>query len=155
MDLSTAAIALATDHPVSAVWCVGDLCRLPLLDASMDVVLDVLSPAAYDDFRRVLRPGGLLLKVYPQAGYLQELRHAAGLAAYTPGEVERRLRQQASIQRKVPLQYIVPVNQALWADLAHMTPMLASLTEAEKEKVTHAPGAQVTMDLMLAVCSIR
>ena len=53
----------AKSEPNWAVnWFVGDLARLPIKDASMDVLLDIFSPANYGEFRRVLSKDGVLIK---------------------------------------------------------------------------------------------
>jgi len=40
----------------------------------VDARTDVLTPANYDEFRRVLSPDGMLVKVYPGQDYLREIR---------------------------------------------------------------------------------
>ena len=154
VDLSSAAIAMATNHPVPGVWCVGDLRRLPLADHTMDVLLDVLSPAAYDDFGRVMRREGLLLKVYPQENHLREIREAAGLPPYVPGQVEDHLLRHFLMDSRIHLRRTMEVTETLWADLVRMTPLSAGLPEDDMKKVTQAASAQVTLDVMLAVCRV-
>ena len=53
---------------------VGDLARLPIKDASMDILLDIFSPANYGEFRRVLSKDGILIKVVPTENHLKEIR---------------------------------------------------------------------------------
>ena len=53
---------------------VGDLARLPIKDASMDILLDIFSPANYGEFRRVLSKDGILIKVIPTENHLKEIR---------------------------------------------------------------------------------
>ena len=74
VDISRDAIFQATNWETPALWVVGDVRRLPVQDASVDVLLDVLTPAAYGEFSRALKPDGLLIKVYPGTHYLQEIR---------------------------------------------------------------------------------
>ena len=40
----------------------------------MDVILDIFSPSNYQEFQRVLRKNGLLIKVIPNSQHLQEIR---------------------------------------------------------------------------------
>lgn len=56
------------------LWIVGNLNNLPLSDNKFGIVLNIMSPANYAEFKRVLVPGGVLLKVIPDADYLKELR---------------------------------------------------------------------------------
>jgi 23S rRNA (guanine745-N1)-methyltransferase len=46
----------------------------PLNDASIDVVLNIFAPRNFAETARVLRPGGWLTLVYPEANHLIELR---------------------------------------------------------------------------------
>lgn len=55
-------------------FCVADLRRLPFADQSFDSVVEIFSPSDYGEFKRVLKPGGRLIKVIPNAEYLVELR---------------------------------------------------------------------------------
>ena len=55
-------------------WFVGDLARLPIKDASMDILLDIFSPANYGEFQRVLSQNGILIKVIPTENHLKEIR---------------------------------------------------------------------------------
>ena len=52
-DLSKESIQLAakSDQEWKVKWFVGDLARLPLLDQSMDLLLDIFSPANYQEFK--------------------------------------------------------------------------------------------------------
>ena len=40
-----------------------------------DVILNILSPANYAEFTRLLKPDGLFVKVVPENDYLKELRN--------------------------------------------------------------------------------
>lgn len=74
LDLSKAAIRMAAKADKEIGWIVGDLTRLPLRDQHFDAVLNLMSPACYHEFARILKPEGTLIKVWPEAGYLQEIR---------------------------------------------------------------------------------
>ena len=75
-DISKDSIQIAAkSEPNWAVnWFVGDLARLPIKDASMDILLDIFSPANYGEFRRVLSKDGILIKVIPTEKHLKEIR---------------------------------------------------------------------------------
>ena len=75
-DISKDSVQIAAkSEPNWAVnWFVGDLSRLPLQDASMDILLDLFSPANYGEFRRVLSKDGILIKVIPTKNHLKEIR---------------------------------------------------------------------------------
>ena len=75
-DISKDSVQIAAKRePNWAVnWFVGDLARLPIKDASMDILLDIFSPANYGEFRRVLPKDGILIKVIPTNNHLKEIR---------------------------------------------------------------------------------
>ena len=56
------------------LYFVADLAHLPFKDGSIDVIVNILSPINYKDFKRVLSDDGLVYKVIPETGYLKELR---------------------------------------------------------------------------------
>jgi 23S rRNA (guanine745-N1)-methyltransferase len=74
LDLSRDAVAMAADYDADAVWVVGDLAKPPFRDGVFDLVLNVLSPANYGAFRRVLTQGGIVVKIMPGRDHLLELR---------------------------------------------------------------------------------
>lgn len=154
-DISRDAIFRATDLPCTALWLVADLRRLPFADGSFTAVLDVLTPASYDEFRRVLMPEGLLIKVYPGSGYLRELRAARGMEAYEEGQVDAYLREKAQVvgERRVTVTH--PVSPELWRDFVWMTPLMQDLSAEEKDSIAAKPAETVTVDLHVAACRLE
>lgn len=74
-DISKPGITLATQLPFAAFFCVADLRKLPFTAQSFDLILELFSPSDYQEFNRVLKNNGMLIKVIPNANYLIELRH--------------------------------------------------------------------------------
>lgn len=150
VDISRDAILQATDQPCTALWCVGDLRKLPFRNGAFTVILDVLTPANYEEFRRVLATDGLLLKVYPGSEYLREIRAARGMEPYAEGQVEAYLREKANMveERRVTVSH--PVTTELWRDFVWMTPLNQDLSAEEKEELAQRPAETVTVDLHIA-----
>ena len=67
-------IAAKSESNWAVNWFVGDLARLPIKDASMDILFDIFSPANYGEFHRVLSKDGILIKVIPTENHLKEIR---------------------------------------------------------------------------------
>lgn len=75
IDLSTAAATHAARHFPAVTWVVANADRrLPLFDASADLVLSVHARRNPAECRRILRPDGFLLVAIPAADDLIELR---------------------------------------------------------------------------------
>ncbi len=152
VDISKDAIRLASSQGVQALWFVADLRRLPFLDGTFTAVLDILTPANYGEFRRVLGPGGLLIKVYPGGDYLLELREARGLLPYMEGQVDAWLGEHTEIVARTRVRRACPVDAALWAAFVAMTPLNADLDPEEKAALAASPRPTVTLDLHVAAC---
>lgn len=154
VDISRDAILQATDQPCEAVWCVADLRRLPFQDGAFTALLDVLTPAGYEEFRRVVAPGGVAVKVYPGGAYLREIRGARGMPLYEEGKVEAYLKTKACVRELRSVTRVVPVTDALWRDFVWMTPLNQDLSSEEKECLAARNAGRVTVDLRVALISL-
>ena len=130
-DLSKDAVRLAARGDKSVSFFAADLKRIPMQDHSCDAVLDIFTPADYAEFARVLRPGGVLIKLAPRSGYLRELRAlAAGRLRrqdYDGGAVESYAHARMNVLEQIDITYTMPVTQETAYHLARMTPMLAGI----------------------------
>jgi len=144
VDLSKDGILLAGRKMNDALYFVADLSALPFKDNSFDVILNILSPASYKEFQRVLSPEGRAYKVIPGAKYLTELRKLYGLSEYDNGEIVSHLKNHTVVYKERDVR--VQKNVEPYADdLLLMTPMLWDKTILE-------PGAKlskVTIDVHL------
>ncbi len=154
IDLSKEAILSAAGRGGSALYCVGDLNRLPFADGVFDVILNILSPASYASFTRVLKKGGLFVKIMPGREYLQQIRerlHAAK-TGYDDTRVPEYLRQHMQVHRLERLHYTLPVSPMEYACFISMTPLTESLSRHERDSLLENPPDKMTIDLQLAVC---
>lgn len=147
LDIARPAVQMAAGAYKRHAWCVGDVCALPLGDASVDGVLNMLTPANYLSFARVLRPGGLLLKVVPNPGHLLEVRKAAGkaLPESEAEETDHGLTKRFAPAGRQTLRYTVACDEALAQQVFAMTPLTAHTT------LQGAPPTSVTVDVTLLI----
>src|SRR5699024_11259625 len=82
LDVSKEGVIMAAKNYKDTIWLVGDLANTPIGDGSCQVILNIFSPANYMEFKRVLAPNGLVVKVVPRANYLKELRQVFILETY-------------------------------------------------------------------------
>ena len=75
IDISKEGIRIAARDYTNIIWCVADLASLPFKDKQFDIVLNILSPASYLEFNRILKDNGILIKVVPGSDYLIQLRN--------------------------------------------------------------------------------
>ena len=74
VDLSKFALRRAAKGLPQGEFAVASVYRLPLADGSVDVLTNVFSPLAAEEFARVLRPGGLYCYVVPAPRHLWEMK---------------------------------------------------------------------------------
>ncbi|HWS36500.1 MAG TPA: 23S rRNA methyltransferase [Actinoplanes sp.] len=90
LDVSKPALRRAARAHPRAAAVLADLWRpLPVTDAAAAVVLNVFAPRNGPEFRRILRPDGVLLVVTPAADHLTELITAHGLIQVDPDKAAR------------------------------------------------------------------
>ena len=123
LDNSKDAITLAARGGNPVLWTVGDLTRLPVRDASVDVILNLFSPAHYAEFRRVLKPDGRLLKLVPQSGYLREIRALLGERDYSNEAVISHLCERFRLLDRVRITQSFDLSESQARDFLAMTPL--------------------------------
>ena len=153
VDLSRAAVAAAAKQSSAQPWLVGDLTHLPLADASVDAVLDVLTPADYQEFARVLKPNGLLLKIVPEEDYLREIRDAMQdqlqSGPFSNARVIEHLQEHAQVLERISIRRTLPLTGTQAQDFLRMTPMTFGLAQDALAGITFDA---ITVSLTLLVC---
>lgn len=155
-DLSKDAVRLAARGEKTASFFAADLKHIPVQDGSCDAVLDIFTPADYAEFKRVLKPGGLLIKLAPRSGYLRQLRALAGdqlrRREYDGGDVERYAGERMEMMEQRIITYTLPVSQETAYHLARMTPMLAGV---DVHRLDLSAITEITIDEMMYIGTVK
>ena len=157
VDISRDAITAAAQGQSRANWLVADLKRLPVANGSIDVLLDVLTPADYAEFARVLKPDGMLVKVVPGSDYLCEVRKAVSPwlrsgDTYDNTRVMDHLRQNARILSDTEIRVTTPLTADQSRAFLRMTPMTFSVPAEVLDELTLA---QITIHMHVLCCSMQ
>lgn len=155
-DISKEAVRLAARGQNEASFFAADLKNIPMADGSCDVLLDVFTPANYAEFGRVLKPGGMVMKLAPRSGYLHELREAAAgqlrRKEYDGGDVERYVHERMDVICQKAITYTVNVTPELALHMARMTPMLTGINI---DALDLSGITRITIDETLYVGTVR
>lgn len=155
-DISKEAVRLAARGDKNATFFAADLKNIPLEDGCADVVLDVFTPANYAEFARILKSGGVVMKIAPRSGYLHQLREAAAdhlrRKDYDGGDVERYVHEHMDVLEQRAITYTLRVTPELALHLARMTPMLAGV---DVDHLDLSAVTEITIDETLYVGAVR
>ena len=153
-DISKDSVQIAAkSEPNWAInWFVGDLARLPIKDASMDVLLDVFSPANYGEFRRVLSKDGILIKVIPTENHLKEIRQLAQdqltKKDYSNQDIKEHFQEHFIIQSSQIASLTKPITAEQRQALLSMTPILFHV---DQSKIDWTQLTEITIEAEILV----
>ena len=150
VDIAKEGIKLATSEDKDIIWAVADLAKLPFQQASFDVILNILSPANYHEFERVLADDGLLIKVIPGKSYLGELRRLLfDKNEYSSDRVADYFSNKLDLISSENLSYQVQLNEMILPQLLKMTPLTWNMEPDMQKEIKLADIPFVTVDLTI------
>ena len=145
-------IAAKSETNWAVNWFVGDLARLPIKDASMDILLDIFSPANYGEFRRVLSEDGILIKVIPTENHLKEIRQMVQgqltKKDYSNQDIKEHFQEHFSIQSSQITSLTKPITAEQRQALLSMTPLLFHV---DQSKIDWSQLTEITIEAEILV----
>ena len=153
-DISKDSVQIAAkSEPNWAVnWFVGDLTQLPIKDASMDILLDIFSPANYGEFQRVLSKDGILIKVIPTENHLKEIRQTVQdqlkKKDYSNQDIKEYFQEHFSIQSIQTASLTKSITAEQRQALLSMTPLLFHV---DQSKIDWSQLTEITIEAEILV----
>ena len=153
-DISKDSVQIAAkSEPNWAVnWFVGDLARLPIKDASMDILLDIFSPANYGEFRRVLSKDGILIKVIPTKNHLKEIRQKVQDQLtnkdYSNQDIKEHFQEHFTILSNQTASLTKTITTEQLQALLSMTPLLFHI---DQSKIDWSQLTEITIEAEILV----
>ena len=153
-DISKDSVQIAAkSEPNWAVnWFVGDLARLPIKDASMDILLDIFSPANYGEFRRVLSKDGILIKVIPTKNHLKEIRQRVQNQLtnkdYSNQDIKEHFQEHFTILSSQTASLTKTITAEQLQALLSMTPLLFHI---DQSKIDWSRLTEITIEAEILV----
>ena len=149
VDISKDAISALRSRTREVFGVVASSARIPVFDSSADAVINIFAPLEIDEFRRVLREQGLLLRVIPRERHLIELKEAVYdtpyLNPFDSGEISG-----FSVMDSGVVEYSVCMesNDDI-VSLFQMTPYYYKTGREDQEKLKKLSRLQVTFSFSL------
>lgn len=149
LDNSKDAIELAVKEDKLNPYMVANLANLPFKDASVSCILNILTPANYEEFFRVLGDNGYLIKIIPNANYLREIRELIGGKEYTNIDTVKLIEDNCTVVDRITVSDTFKLTKEQAQNFLKMTPLTFSKVIAADDinKLK-----EITIDLELLVC---
>lgn len=151
VDLSKAGLKKAARRVNEGEFAVASVYHLPVADEAVDVVVDCFAPLALEEYRRVLRKGGLFVYVVPAPQHLMEMKAVLYDTPY-PNPEERVEYEGFSYVDILPVAttFTLP-DQASIQALFGMTPYAWKTPRAGVERLEQLEQLTVTADFRVHV----
>ncbi len=146
IDIAKDGILTAAKYHSEVIWAVADLAKSPLQTNKFDVILNILSPANYQEFNRLLSEDGMVIKVIPNTDYLKEIREQVTdkNSAYSNTDTIEHFSKHFSKLKTYRLLYQWEVPAHLQESLWEMTPLTWDRKRENEYKM-------ITIDLTILV----
>lgn len=155
VDISKDSINIAARNNKDIIWCVADLARLPFQNKSFDVVLNILSPANYTEFERMLNDKGIVIKVIPGSRYLIELREiiykGRDISDYSNSKLINYFENKLDIKDIQNINYRFDVNKELLPHFIKMTPLTWGKNIENLNVLYDKDISSITLDLTIII----
>lgn len=132
LDNSKSAIHKAVINDKKNPYILANLSNLPFQDNSVDVILNILSPANYSEFKRILTNKGIVIKLIPTKNYLKEIREALEIKDYESKDTIDLLTKNMNIVRAKRISKVFNLKREQVKDFLLMTPLTFSKQIKEK-----------------------
>lgn len=153
IDISKEGIYVASREYPGNIWCVADISKCPFTSKQFDIILNILSPCNYSEFKRVLYNDGLVIKVIPEGNYLHELRQVfygyTNKVAYSNNNTLELFQNNLNLIDMDRVRYTVTLENTLIEHLVNMTPLSWGATKEQLQNITEISLKEVTIDLTI------
>lgn len=155
LDISKEGVVMAAKNYEAPMWVVGDLANPPLNDRSVKYILNILSPANYKEFKRILSCDGIIIKVIPGSNYLKELRvelfKGTDESEYENNDALKLLQKNVDVMRETRITYTKTLNKRTLENLISMTPLGWHAENEDIERFISNGEKEITIDLYVCV----
>jgi 23S rRNA (guanine745-N1)-methyltransferase len=142
IDISKKAVQMASKLLPDAHFAVASAFRLPIVDHSCAAVFTVFAPHSFEEYARILKPGGTWVTVTPGPHHLQQMRPKRDQSI--DDREERRSEPPIQAQQAERIQFELDLSLSAATDLFSMTPLVWQ-TAADA-----SPATQVSVDVWVS-----
>lgn len=149
IDISKDAVNAGAKRCRSLHLAAASAYHLPFPDGGADLILDLFAPFAEEEFARVLKPGGTVIKAAPLPMHLMELKEAVYDEVYpTKPEPQNYAGFVPVAEEEVKTLAHLPDGQTV-RDLFSMTPYAHKTSESDRKKLDGVVALDVRFEFVI------
>jgi len=138
IDISKQAIVKAAKISKTAIYIVSSIFDLPIKDSSIDLALSIFSPISLNELERILKPGGILVKVIPGPEHMQEIAamvYDEVMPHHSTIEADFESRANLEISKTLDVKQVLNLEGQALTDFISMTPYLYKFNKGALENL--------------------
>ncbi len=154
LDISKLAIAEAAKRNSQITWVVGTNRAPPLYANSIDIILCVFGFYSFEGFNKVLKPGGKIILVEPEAEHLKELREIiyTEVKKSNPMALSDATKQDFTLSDTQYINYNTGnLNKEQINQLLLMTPHFFRANKAGRDRASKIESLDLTVDMVVRI----
>lgn len=150
IDISKEALAYSRRRGSGLSLAVASTAALPVADASVDVLINIFAPFSADEFSRVIDDSGVIIRVYPLARHLWELKELIYDVPYEnpvlPEEEGLIVVETRELKYRIELESADEIFS-----LFEMTPYFHRTSQSDKEKLLSCDRLSCSAEFGIAI----
>ena len=150
IDISKEALAFSRRRGSGLSLAVASTADLPLASESVDVLINIFAPFSTSEFSRVLKDSGVIIRAYPLARHLWELKELIYEKPYEnpalPDEEGFVLCDERELKYKIDLESAADIFS-----LFEMTPYFHRTSQSDKEKLLTCSRLSCSAEFGIAI----
>ena len=152
LDISKPAITACGKRNRQIEWLVGSVNDLPLMDSQFDIIISIFSRCDWQEFSRILKPGGHVLVLAPGEKHLFDLRQAIyeDVRPYPVDKQVEEIPEPLKLIHKQPVTARMHLpNAETIMNLLAMTPHYWHVKPQQREKLEQMTELECGLDMRL------
>ena len=155
IDISKEALKYAAKSVKGASFAVASAFSLPFADNAFDCIINVFAPSAYEEFSRVLKDDGVLIKVIPLEDHLWDLKCAVYKEPYkNKPEIRNEELFRLVCEKKLKYNISLNCNEDI-INLFKMTPYYYKTGREEMQKLNEKNQLETVVHFCIEVYEKR
>lgn len=155
IDVSKAGISISAKKDKTSIYLVASIFNIPLVDNSVDVVTNIFAPCDINEIRRVLRDGGLFIKVIPHYNHMKEIAELVyeNFKPHT-SDVEEQIKETENLSLINSHEVIQKVNLKS-TDIQNLISMTPYVYKFQEEQLNSLQDMSVTFSFKIILGKIK